>query len=164
MNEFETPIDQLRPISTNDKSINPNSLLDYNELLNIENHPNSEQLQHLQNNQPQIPQLPQQQLPDLPQQQLPKLPQQLPQQLPRVKESTDINISGSLNNFLKKDYIFLIIAISLLFSDNIQNLLFKFIPNFYNQSGKLTFSGLTLHSIVIVIGLHLSKHINIKLT
>ena len=163
MNEFETPIDQLRPISTNDKSINPNSVLDYNELLNIENHPNSEQIQHLQNTQQQIPQLPQQQLPELPRQQLPNLNQQIPQ-LPSVKESTNINISGSFSDFLKKDYIFLIIAISLLFSDNIQNLLIKFLPNFYNQSGKLTFSGLTLHSIFIVIGLHLSKHINIKLT
>ena len=151
MNEYETPIDQIRPISASDKKIDMNSIMKYESEIQ---QPSQQQFQ----------------LQQLQQQQQQQLPQQLPmntiyehQQFPmKPKEKENTNKEIDLNEILSKDNVYLVLAISIIFSEGLQKHISKVLPNLY-IGDKISFIGIILHAIIVVIGLFLIKKVNIKI-
>lgn len=147
MNEYETPIEQIRPISTSDKKIDMNSIMKYESEIQ---HQPQQQLQHQQ---PMQMIQEQQRLPIYEHQQFPNS-----KSIPKEKENKEID----LNDILSKDNVYLVLAISIIFSEGMQNHISKLLPNLY-MNDKMSFIGILVHAIIIVLGLYLIKKVNIKI-
>lgn len=180
--EYETPIDQIRPVNTSNKQIDPSSVMDYNEILkgmkpqvqvqsqpqentmNMDNetiyaqtHPHTQQSQsyepQVQIIQPPVYQQQQQQMPQI-QYQI----QQREHQPPIQKEAKGV---FSINEIENKDYIFIIVAISIVFSDGMQTNISKVLPNLY-KDGKSSMIGLMFNGLVIAVALYMSRKVKIN--
>jgi flagellar biosynthesis GTPase FlhF len=177
MNEYETPLDQIRPVSTSNKQFDPNTVMDYNEILNSSNQQQSNQQQNnqqqhnqQQNNQQQSNesnvenennyQFQQMQQQQYQQQQYQQQPH--PHTDSSKQQSKDSYMqSFSLSDYENKDYIFLILANSIIFSDGIQKSILKYLPNLF-KDGKPSIIGLLFNAILVAFLLFLSKKIKIK--
>lgn len=182
--EYETPIDQIRPINTSNKQIDSSSVMDYNEILKgmkpqvqIQSQPRENtmsmenetvyaqtqpQTQQSQGYEPQVqiihPPMYQQQ------QQLPQIQyqiQQREQHPPVQKEVKEVKGVFSINEIENKDYIFIIVAISIVFSDGMQTNISKVLPNLY-KDGKSSMIGLMFNGLVIAVALYLSRKVKIN--
>ena len=150
MNEYETPIDQIRPVSASDKKIDMNSIMKYESEMQQQPQMMQQQPQMMQQQSPQINTVYEHQ----------QFPMQVqpPKMKPKEKEYKEID----LNEILNKDNIYLVLAISILFSDSLQNHISKLLPNLY-MGDKISFIGILIHAIIVVVGLFLIKKINIKI-
>lgn len=150
MNEYETPIDHLRPVCASDKTLDVDSIMKYDEMIKTNEIPknNTYQQQMMQQ---------QQSMPIIHQPVYIKQEESKEKTKKTDKEIKEINI----NDFLHKDNIYLILAISILFSEQVQKYISQLLPNLYFND-KTTFIGLILHAVVIILGLYLSKKIDIK--
>lgn len=179
--EYETPIDQIRPINTSNKQIDPSSVMDYNEILKgmkpqvqIQSQPQENTMsmenetvyaqtqnptQLSQGYEPQVqiiqPPMYQQQ-----QQQIPQIQYHIQQ---REQQPVHKEVKGvfSINEIENKDYIFIIVAISIVFSDGMQNNISKVLPNLY-KDGKSSMIGLMFNGLVIAVALYLSRKVKIN--
>ena len=178
--EYETPIDQIRPINTSNKQLDPSSVMDYNEILKgmkpqvqVQSQP-QENTMSMENEtiyaqtqpQPQVQQSqgyePQVQIIQPPiyqqQQQLPQIQYQIQEREQKHKEVKGV---FSINDIENKDYIFIIVAISIVFSDGMQTNISKVLPNLY-KDGKSSMIGLMFNGLVIAVALYLSRKVKIN--
>lgn len=179
--EYETPIDQIRPINTSNKQIDPSSVMDYNEILKgmkpqvqVQSQP-QENTMSMENEtvyaqtQPQTQQSqgyePQVQIIQPPmyqqQQQLPQIQYQIQQREQQQPAHKEVKGVFSINEIENKDYIFIIVAISIVFSDGMQTNISKVLPNLY-KDGKSSMIGLMFNGLVIAVALYLSRKVKIN--
>lgn len=168
MDEYETPIDHLRPMQASDKNIDPASVVDYNEILStIAKKPQMNMNEEHERQQPPLEQMQNynRQNDDMLQQ---MQSQQYFQQQQQLQAQTQAQAQANLNKHTevfssrdKKDLMYIVVAISLAFGDETQKLISKIVPSIY-KDGKLSFIGLVLHSIAIGLGLHLSRRIKLE--
>lgn len=184
--EYETPIDQIRPVSTSNKQLDPSSVMDYTEILkgikpqvspqaaqenvNMENdqhtiYAQTQQQQQQHHNQPQVQfiQQPayQQQPQNIPQIQYQQY-QNHEEEKPIKKTVGNVNETLNINEIENKDYIFIIVAISIVFSDGMQGNISKVIPNLY-KDGKTSMIGLMFNGLLIAIALFLSRKVKVNI-
>lgn len=186
--EYETPIDQIRPINTSNKQIDPSSVMDYTEILKgmggSQQHAHQHQhgnknvqesnvieneqvvFTHTQQPSQNYEQAPHVQFVQQPMyQQHPPIPQiQYNQQSPQRQQQDNEKKAPSvfsITDVESKDYIFIIVAISIVFSDGIQTNVSKVLPNMY-KDGRASMIGLMFNGLIIAIALFLSRKIKIN--
>lgn len=179
--EYETPIDQIRPINTSNKQIDPSSIMDYNEILkgmkpqvNVSPQPQenatmenetiyaqtqqpSQSMSHSQSYEPQVQII---QPPMYQQQHVPQIQYQIQNREQPVAKKEAPSVF-SISDIENKDYIFLIVAISIVFSDGMQTNISKLLPNLY-KDGKSSMIGLMFNGLVIAVALFLSRKIKVS--
>lgn len=168
-NEYETPIDQIRPQMTRDTNLNDRAILDYNEVLKTipqqsTNHetnmniPNYEQVSHQST--PQLQYRNNNSMPNntsISQQDINQLKSILSNDA-SIKQRNSKNIG--LQETEQKEYIYLLIIVSILFSTDVQEWLSKILPNLY-KDGKQSLISLVFNAFIICLGLYLTRKIKI---
>lgn len=168
-NEYETPIDQIRPQMTRDTNLNERAVLDYNEVLKTI--PQQSTNHETNMNIPTYEQVPHQSTPQLQyrnnnsmsnntsisQQDIHQLKSILSNDA-SIKQRISKNIG--LQETEQKEYIYLLIVVSILFSTDVQEWLSKILPNLY-KDGKQSLISLVFNAFIICLGLYLTRKIKI---
>lgn len=169
--EYETPLDQLRPVSASNKKLDPSAVMDYNEImagLGGQGPPPGESFethQHMQPPPPQHAQMPPQiaQSYDDPALQQAMIAQQIQQAAQQPKEKvTETPQEGFITENDQRDFLYIIVAIALIFSEGSQQYLSTLIPSLF-RDGKSSLVGLMFNALVLIVGLMIVRKVKVSI-
>ena len=167
--EYETSLSDLRPISASNKSMDLNSIMDYNEIISGigGQGPPMDQQRHLEPPPPQYASQPPQIAYSSEDQIRSDLMMQQQQQQQQVKnvetqEKFKDKTSGILSDNDQRDFIYLITSIAILFSEASQKWIMSLIPSLFRE-GKSTIVGHVFNALVIITGLVLVRKVKISM-
>lgn len=169
--EYETPLDQLRPVSASNKKMDSSAMLDYNEIISGigGQGPVPQQMeethQHMQPPPPQYSQMPPQiaheyDEPALRQAMMAQQIQNAAQQSPKEKSESEQESFVSDND--QRDFLYIIIAIALIFSEGSQQYLSTMIPSLF-RDGKSSLVGLMFNALLLIIGLIIVRKVKVSI-
>jgi len=169
--EYETPLDQLRPVSASNKKLDASSVMDYNEImagLGGQGPPPGDSFEAHQHTQPPPPQHSQ-----MPPQishnyEDPAIQQaMIAQQIQKAAQQTNEKVveksqEGFISDNDQRDFLYIIVAISFIFSEGSQQYLSTLIPNLF-RDGKSSLVGLMFNSLLVIIGLMIVRKVKISI-
>lgn len=169
--EYETPLDQLRPVSASNKKMDASAVMDYNEImagLGGQGPPPGdtfETQQHMQPPPPQHSQMPPQisQHYDDPALHQAMMAQQIQQAAQQPKETvTEKPQEGFVSDNDQRDFLYIIVAIALIFSEGSQQYLATLIPSLF-RDGKSSLVGLMFNALLLIIGLMIVRKVKVSI-
>ena len=167
--EYETPLDQLRPVSASNKKMDSSAIMDYNEIISgIGGQGPANQFeepgqQHMQPPPPQYSQMPPQiaQHYDEPAIQQAMMAQQMQQAAQQTKEKKEPVQEGFISDNDQRDFLYIIVAIALLFSEDSQKYIATLMPGLF-RDGKSSLVGLMFNAVILIIGLLIVRKVKIS--
>lgn len=167
MDQFETPLDQLRPVSARDNTMDASSVMDYNEIVSGIGGtapPDHYEDRHLAPPPPQYSQTPPQiaHINDPAIQQALQLQQHQQQAVTKPKKTEVFEDSNFISDQDQKDFLYLIVAVALLFSEGSQQYLSTLIPSLF-RDGKTSLVGLMFNALLLIIGLIFTRKVKVSM-